>query len=47
MQPVKKIYHGQETSTHKQLNRLMLMVDDDGDGDSGHDYHCKMLHVHQ
>jgi hypothetical protein len=33
---------------HKQLNRLMLMVDDDDDdGDIGHDYHCKMLHVHQ
>ncbi len=48
MQLVRRIYHDRETSMHKQLNRLMLMVDDDDDdGDIGHDYHCKMLHVHQ
>jgi hypothetical protein len=46
MQLAMKIYHDRETSMHKQLNQLMLMVDDDVD-DSEHDYHCRMLHVHQ
>lgn len=33
---------------HKQLNQLMLMVDDgDDDDDNEHDYHCMMLHVHR
>ena len=42
-----KKFHGQVTSMHKQLNQLMLLVDDDGDDDNDYDYHCTKQHGHR